>query len=289
LRQFTRNIQGIKVNGQFLSEAGGINYKGAEIPAGAYLLDLTTFPPGNKVIEIMFNDNPTSNGTFAFAVGDDEFVYPLELSNAFKIALEGDSITDMSSFSPLDIQARPETILGEWLGCQNIYNNCIGGSGLISTNSGTRTNFIQRLPDIVSFGPDLLIVNGCYNDSGSSAAAITAAAVAYLTEVRRVMPRCTIAVTGSHLLAGSSITTWTTMENALLAAVNQFADDNTFFIPILTAQPRLLNSTNGYMYPISGTPAWLTDAHPVAWYYYHIYRYIAGEVVAYYRDRARIV
>tara|TARA_R110000868_G_scaffold59182_6_gene181775 strand:+ start:1254 stop:2756 length:1503 start_codon:yes stop_codon:yes gene_type:complete len=281
--QYSNVIRQIKVNGRFLSEQAYLGYTGSTINPGAILLDLSSFPAGNKVIEVLVSDTFAAIFT-GIAVGVDEFVYPYGPVNNFKIALEGDSITDMTYLSAYDTTCRFEMMLNEWLGCDNVYNNAIGGTGIISDNSSAATTYAGRLADIVTFAPTLLIINGAHNDVDKSTpgAIRQALYLAYLRAARTALPNCTICLTGNHLLATETVSTQVTSEEDLSAAFTAFADSNSFFVPILTATPRMLNSANGYMFQQGGVPAAYTNSHPVSWYYYHIVRYVADKIYAYY-------
>lgn len=283
--QYLSAVKAIKINGQFLCEQSIAAYTAATLNPGAYLLDLTKFPAGNKTIEVFFHDSRIASFN-KIAVGTDEFVFPLTSPNNFKIALEGDSITDMTYLSSYDWYARAEVQLGEMLGSQNVLNNSIGGTGMIQDNSGTKTTYIQRLPDITAFAPDLLIIGGAHNDDSYTSAARIAAALAYFAAVRAALPNCTIAVQGGNLLQGE-LATQITVENDLITAFNTFnaTDKNCFFIRVLTANPVLLSSNNGYMFQQGGVPAAYTNGHPCSWYYYHTMPLVANGVRSFYQAR----
>jgi hypothetical protein len=283
--QYSNTIKHIKVNGRFLGDVSALAYTGATVNPGMILLDLSSFPAGDKVIEVFGSDSFISPMS-KIAVRADEFVYPLDLPNNFKIAIEGDSIGDMTATSALDYRnSRTDIALGELLGCQNVFNNCIGGTGMISTNGGTKTNWVDRLGDVVLFNPDLLIIYGDHNDVGSTQAAISSSFAAYSSAVRAALPYCTICVVGATLLATESVPNQLAHEQKLKVAFDVFnaTDKNCFFVPVLSASPALLTSNNGYMFQNGGSPAPYTDGHPTPWFYYHMNRVIANGVRKFYR------
>jgi len=278
LYQYSNIIDQIKINGQFLSEAVRLIYTGSLINPGAMILDLTSFPSGNKTIEI-FGMNNFSDLVQSIAVQPGEFVYPLPPNHSVKIALEGDSITDMTGIGAFSWSARIEVALNEYLGCQNILNNAIGGTGLIANNSGTATTYIQRLPDIVAFNPDILIINGVHNDSGAASATRIAAMLTYLAAVRAALPNCSIGIIGSNLLSGDNgAGSFLTLEQDLATAYATFraTDKNCFFVPILTATPVLLSGSAPYFFNNPGGQ--FTDSHPGDWYYQYMNRVITDGV-----------
>lgn len=285
LYQYSNIIKQIKINGKFISESVSIGYTGALINPGAFMLDLSSFPPGNKTIELFGINNFTDLVT-GIAVGADEFVYPLPQTTSLKIAVEGDSIGDMTYLSDTDWYARMEVALNEYLGCQNVLNNCIGGTGLISNNAGAKTTYIQRLADITLFAPDVLIINGAHNDDSYTSAARQTAMATYLAAVRAALPRCSIGIVGGSLLQSESTSgTQLTVEQDWLAAFTAFnaSDKNSFFIPVLTASPKLLSSANGHLFQNQASP--YNDGHPISWYYYHMNRVIADGVREFFADR----
>jgi hypothetical protein len=283
--QYSNTIRHIKVNGRFLGDVSALAYTGATINPGMILLDLSSFPAGDKVIEVFGSDSFIAP-MWKIAVRADEFVYPLDLPNNLKIAIEGDSVGDMSATSAHDYRnSRTDIALGELLGCQNVFNNCIGGTGMISTNGGTKTNWIDRLADVVLFKPDLLIIYGGHNDVGYTQADISSYFAAYSSAVRAALPECTICVVGGTLLASESVSSQLANEQRLKVAFDVFnaTDKNCFFIPVLSASPALLTSNNGYMFQGGGSPAPYTDGHPTPWFYYHMNRVIANGVRKFYR------
>jgi len=142
LYRYGASIRAIKVNGRLLSESALLMYNDgstALVSAGAWLLDVSGFPPGDKVIEVFGHGNV---GDFArnIVVQADEFVYPYTPANNLKMALEGDSITDMTYLSDVDCRARMDWALGELLGIPSVYNNSIGGTGVLNNRPWSCTS-----------------------------------------------------------------------------------------------------------------------------------------------------
>ena len=281
LSQYTSNLMAVKVNGQWLWEAGQAAHLGSLINPGMYLIDLTSIQSENKIIEVFFKD-AISGFANKVAVQAEEFVTPL--SDTFKIAIEGDSIGDMSYLSSLNHKSRSEVILGELLGSTNVLNNCMGGTGLISDAYGVKTRAIQRMPDITAFNPDLLVLFGLgHNDDSYTSSARKAAMLLYLQTFRAANPASTICVMGCNVLAGESISgLQLTVEQDWVATLAIFNDKNTFFVPILTAPIPLVSSgTNGYFFQSTGASPY-NDGHPTSWYYYNVMQILVNGIRKYY-------
>lgn len=274
--QYDNKLHGIKVNGKWLSESH-VEYTAAILNPGAYLLDLSSFGSGEKVVELYFVDDPI-NIINKVAVGTEEYVYPLEATDDFKVSLEGDSISDNTYIAAIGVMQKTEVLLGEYLGSKNVQNNAIGGTGFVSNSGGTKTTYIDRLSDITTFAPDLLIIGGSHNDDTYTSAQRLAAYAAYFAAVRAALPGCTVGVVGANQLRGeTSSGTQLTVEQDLKSAFNTWADPNSFFVPVLTATPVLLPATanDGYFFQGGGAAPY-NNTHPTGWYNRHMMQVIAN-------------
>ena len=276
--QFGKAIQ-IIVNGRRVSEAP-LTFTDATTNPGCFIFDMSVFDTGNKTVELHFVDSP-SNFVFRLAVGDQEYIYPAANPNSFKIALEGDSICDNTYIAGTHYENRTERLIGEFLGCKNVYNNSIGGTG--GSNSGSKTVWLERLPDIVAFAPDILIIDGGHNDVVNTQAQRLAAYSAYLTAARVALPYCTIVVFGGNLLGSETLAAQIVTENDLLTAFNGFADKNSVFIPVFTANPPMLpaTATAGFNFQQSNAAPY-TNSHPTGWYNRHMMQVLANGIRAFF-------
>jgi lysophospholipase L1-like esterase len=278
LYQFTKVFTNIKVNGRFLSEASLVEHTAALINPGGFLLDLTQFDLGPKVIEIYIQDSLLGAAP-QFAIGTDEYIMPFSQSSDYKIAIEGDSIFDNTFIASFHYSWRTEQAFGNLLGCGNVYSNTIGGTGLISDQSGTATTYIQRLSDIVSFNPDLLIIGGCHNDVGQTSTVRKAAMLAYLKAVRSALPNVVVAIFGTNLLQGETVAAHVTQENDWVSTLATLNDPLMFLIPVATATPALLPVTanNGSMWQ-SNALLGVADGHPTGFYNMHVCNVAANAI-----------
>jgi len=283
LYQYSINLQAVKVNGQFLSECGSIPSFAATSSNIVRLFDLSRFPAGDKEIEIFIQDALTTV-VYDTYLQPEEYIYQLEGANNFKIALEGDSIGDMTYGGSHTQYSRYEIMLQEMLGSKNAFNNCIGATSLISNNGGAKTNYLERLEDIILFEPDLLVVSGIHNDTTTTQQQTTDALAIYLNAVRTALPYCTICIQGGNLLSAES--GQDAIEQKLLNAYNAWTGDksNTLFVPILTGTyPLVAASATGYFFKGNNSPVGYTDGHPCWWYYKHIVPIVANAIRKFYR------
>ncbi|MCX5512289.1 hypothetical protein C3941_09480 [Kaistia algarum] len=143
-----------------------------------------------------------------------------------------DSLGAGSSYGPwLSGNNIPQRI-GRRLGWTNVYNMSRGGTGPINTGGGYYT-FGERVPQLLAANPDIACFGPPTNDTGQSAASVTAATKAYLQAVR-AGSKCPIVQMGVWPRNDANVAT---TEAAVLAAVQQASDPLglTFFIPLYDA------------------------------------------------------
>lgn len=273
----------IFINGRKLSESTLVY--AADNANGVFLLNMSKFPEGKKTVEIRVYNGLQAGIAWELSTEADAFVWPAENANRWKLALEGDSITAMSYVSAYRPNFWIERIIGDHLGCDSVYNNAVGGTGAIN-NGTTKTTYIERLPDIAAFAPDVLFIGGFHNDAGNSGAYTSAArqsaVLAYLQEVRAALPNCAIAMVGAQLLQGDSTAagaaTQYQVEVDAKAAFDAFGDKNSLFIPLLTDIKTRLTSANGKHYLVTAAP--YSDTHPIPTYYLYFGALVAEKIAA---------
>lgn len=122
--------------------------------------------------------------------------------------------------------------LGKLLGWADVRQVSYGGTGF-TNNAGTLNTFgsALRVSDVVAHSPDLLIISASQNDDASTAAAITAAALAAFRAYRTALPGVPIVVMGAD--AGSSGPSATRLANsaAVKAAFDTWADSRSWWVP----------------------------------------------------------
>lgn len=272
----------IIVNGRHISETPLVF--GADQSGGSLrvlLLNMAKFPEGKKTIEIRVYDNIQSRIAFEVYKEADDQVWPTENPNRFRMAFEGDSITVGSYICQYRPRYWIERIIGDQLGCDAVYNNAVGGTGMVN-NGGTKTTYLDRLPDLVAFQPDIVFVGGIQNDTSYTSAQRQAAVTAYLTSLRSALPSALVVVLGIQPLQGQTLTTGSsqhTTELDVSAAVSALADPSMLFIPLLTGTRLRLSSANGRHFQSGSAP--YNDTHPVPAYYPFIGGYIAEKIRAF--------
>ncbi len=85
-------------------------------------------------------------------------------------------------------------MLGPDVAC---FNAGIGGSGYGAAVAGV-DDFITRVPDCVSAKPDILYVEGGYNDGAYTAAQLQTLATTALTALRTALPKCLVIAVGPY-------------------------------------------------------------------------------------------
>ncbi len=187
---------------------------------------------------------------------------------SYRLAFEGDSLSVGTNGAANPYGTDYCNNVAARLGTSQVYNNCVGATGFAATG-GSFTTFLQRLPSIVTFAPDVLILASCHNGVN-----LTADVVSYINAVRAALPNCWIVICGTALLHGESSTgTILGYENSVMAAAPSFATDKLVtFIPKLSATVPWYTETGtgNAASPTGGgsndANAWvagpITDGHP---------------------------
>ena len=277
---FLKNVPyEILVNGRHLSETPLVF--GVDQSAGSarvLLLNMSKFPEGKKTIEIRVYDSIQSRIAFEVYAEAGDFIWPTENQNRFRMAFEGDSITQGSYISQIRPRYWIERIVGDHLGCDAVYNNAVGGTGMIA-NGGTKTTYLGRLPDLVAFSPDIVVVGGIQNDTGYTSGQRQAAVTEYLTALREALPNALVFIVGIQPLQGQTLTAGSaqyTTEQDVAAAVAAFNDPNVVFIPLLTDVRARVTSANGKHFLVGSAP--YADTHPIPPYYVYYGGLIAEKI-----------
>lgn len=166
-----------------------------------------------------------------YVTPQDSIWYPSN-PNRFRIAMVGDSLTGGSASSSFLLQGDRASLFANQIGCDDISNLGIGGTGYIANSSGTQLNYAGRMRDLVKLNPDIVYVTNNFNDGGSASAVRVAAVLAYLQAVRGALPNALIMAAGT--LGGTNPPGNVTLEADIATGVTQFGDPNTFFIPVAT-------------------------------------------------------
>jgi len=181
----------------------------------------------------------------------------------------------------------PEVIIGESLGALSTYNNAIGGTSFVGDSGGTATTYLGRLSDIVSFNPDMHIICGAHNDNSYSSSIRQAAFLTYFKAFRAALPYTTLIVGGNMCLQGddvntSALTSLLTTEQELLAVFNSWNDNNSLFVPVFTALPKLVTSSaNGFFWQSQSAP--YNNGHPSFWFTLHYCENIMNGIRKYFQ------
>lgn len=134
------------------------------------------------------------------SIGPNDTVFPATRPLGAKTIVFGDSFTGATGATA--------ECTGFAAQCVNMFGwepmiSGVGGTGYI--NPGTNTTFINRVQhDIISYNPDVVIIQGGQNDTGSSKAAVQAAATLLYQTVQAGLPKAKIFVLGNIAISGIS-------------------------------------------------------------------------------------
>jgi hypothetical protein len=272
----------IIVNGRHLSESPFV--RGTTAAGVRFLLNLAPFGDGLKEVEIRVYNDLKALLAHQIELPADAAIWPAENACRYKMTFEGDSITWGEYIGKFKSRFWFERIVGDFLGCDHVYNNAVGGTGAIDDVSGTKTTYIQRLSDVVAFGSDVHYIGGFRNDDQFTSGERQAAILAYLQACRAAMPGTILAVIGAHVMAGDNLASGQiipTVEADAKAAFDAFNDANSVFIPILGATRALITSSaNGQFFLNTGSAPY-NDLHPLPSYYRFIGGVVAQKIAAF--------
>lgn len=261
----------IEINGRWISESPWVSR--AASGSNALLLNLAPFGKGKKNIRLQYRGANVTNGAnwaYEVATPADSFAYPPSYPNSLRLAIETDSIGAMvgivGGLNPMDML---EGMYQAQLGVTDVYNGGVGGTGIISTSGGALTNYLQRIPDIVAFNPDIFIMTGNVNDdtgNSSPSPANQALYLQYFQALRAALPNVPIFITPRNRLRNDVRANALATENDLLIAFNTWNDPYSCFIPVLTGPTDMETSTPGKFYT-NVSP--YTDTHPWPLFHHH--------------------
>ena len=228
----------IEVNDRLLSDGQVVVPLGTSpINPGGFLLDFSAAANKSalKKIRVMSTDG--------FAISAHQFfVEPgaslLSQPNAdrWKLAVEGDSLTQGGYNSPYHAGLDWVSQVGRLLGCDDVANMAQGGTGFISDNHGKKTTYLQRVERLASLNADVYVIAGNHNDASYPAQEQIDAALTYFKRLRELQPNAMIVVAGTNPLQGESTVSGPIVEaeKNLRKAFDLWGDANAHFLPVTT-------------------------------------------------------
>ena len=215
------------VEGQYVTISGYVNGTGAN--PSYDVIDFTNAGARkNRRISIEFYANDQFGGVY---VAPTESVWAPAAQDRIRAIWVGDSLIGGGNATPALNGATIAQQVGYLLGWSDVWNDGIGGTGYVT--SGGNYTYPQRIAyDVTPWNPNVVLFLGSINDVG--AGGIQAAALSAFQQVRAALPNVPIIVCGIPPDSGNNggSTNITNSEAAIQAAVTQFGDPNTFFIPI---------------------------------------------------------
>lgn len=172
-----------------------------------------------------------------------------ETPNAVKGVMISDSQFAGHSFGLKLVGGDPLSRFADNVGWTDWWNYSTAGTGYIAKGAGSAFyTFGERVAQVLAMAvpPSVVCFHGSTNDNGETSAAITAAALAAYRALRNGGYKGLIVVFGIWSLSAATAVT----EAAIAAAVTQFNDPNTIYIPISQAvNPPITGSWNNTAYP----------------------------------------
>jgi hypothetical protein len=225
-------IMGIEVDGKRVSDSNISPLVTATAGNGFINIDFrsTGVRTLRKIRLIVKQSTSLAFGRFYIAPGDS--VFASSNPNGYRMCIVGDSITAGSSSGPSIAGNSFAYQFANLIGCNDVVQNAAGGTGFTVDSSGSQLTYIGRVADVIDLAPDIVYIHGAYNDQPTASATRIAAMVAYMRAVRAGLPNAIIIITGTY--GGAIIASMIAVENDQITAVEQFADNRTYFIPVST-------------------------------------------------------
>lgn len=195
----------------------------------------------------------------AIYVAPTDLIWKPDTGNDFRAYWISDSQSASHSFGPFAPGGGIPQRVARLMGWNDVWNASIGGTGYINPGAGPFYTFAERVAEGLTRNPDAWVFYGSTNDNGQAPSAITAAALATYQAVRNGGSKAPIFVVGVEPVNASSSVT----ETAIQAAVTQFNDPQTFFIPLANATPNpvIIGSYNRPASVPSTTDTWSRDVN----------------------------
>lgn len=152
--------------------------------------------------------------------------------NPKKVAMQGDSFSTGANsdvpglYWPL--------IVANAFGWHNVLPNGFGGTGLLNSAGGTKYTFIERISDLVAFGPEKVIMALSGNDNSYGYEAVKAAMTEYIETLLSQLPAVELIVLGAPSRFTAEIETTELAGKAAIDEYNAEHGDKIKFIPFQT-------------------------------------------------------
>jgi hypothetical protein len=183
-------------------------------------------------------------GYYFLATRGQDSIWQQPNPNRYRLAIVGDSLYGVTASGPLIPGFDRAKLLADFIGCDDIVNLSVGGTGFIANASGVGLNYAARITDLVTANPSIIWIGGALNDvvGTYTSAQRRAAALSYLQQVRQLLPNAMI-IMGGTVGNTNSLANNQTIEGDCFAAVDTFGDSNTYKIPASTATYPWLTGT----------------------------------------------
>jgi lysophospholipase L1-like esterase len=230
-----------------------------------------------------------ANGSYALFGGitllKSDSITPPSSANSVRGVVFGDSfIEGKDPLHPLAQISCPNdgfaNRIGDLLGWDECIVCGVGGTGYLSDTTGTAKKYGDRINDITSLNPDVVVVFGSLNDGPPYTPANTQAAVtAFHTQLAAALPNAVIVVLGVQKV-GNSSDTLASLNTAVAAGVAAVGAPNITFVDMfnpawVTGTGKSTAQTN------DGNADWVTGSdgvHPT-WEGHNFYTYKIAEAI----------
>jgi lysophospholipase L1-like esterase len=202
------------------------------------VLDYASSGTGTRARKVTVEFQGGNSNSWGAAVAPQYSVWPVAFTgDRIRAVFEGDSLTGGGGGFPVLPNGDWPGIASKLLGISDPWNVAQGSTGYCT--AGSYQTFGQRIQNVTSANPDIVIVSGGTNDEGAgyTPTQIQACVTTYLQNLRAALPATPIIVQGVWPQATGPSAQRIATENAISAAVTAVADSLIYFVPVSTATP----------------------------------------------------
>lgn len=133
-------------------------------------------------------------------------------------------------------------IVSDAFGWDNYLPSCVSGTGFINKSGSGFYNFIERLPQIITWNPEKVVVNISVNDVSYTEDEVKTATTNFIDTLSGALPNVEIIIIGA---LGKNLAEYKALEEYAKSAIDESSYDNIKFIPVQTETTYMNGWING--------------------------------------------
>ncbi len=222
------------VDGQYIDKTTGH----ATSDGGLKYINLDFTSAGGRKVRHIVLEGQAATGFVGVAVGPTESVFAPSSADRLRMIVGGDSFT--GSAGAKFFGDGWAVVLGDCLGIKDIWSSGSGTTGYLASATNTKYTLRQRITDIISRSPDIIVLANGVNDVPFGTSAVQTEFDLVMAAIRAALPKTPVFVVTSfmgNLTSGANLTNLLALEAGLKTSTQarQAYDANLFFIDVSNA------------------------------------------------------